>query len=62
MRQGTGHPSANLLGNITVKFVNGVANFTDLAIDLLGEGYIIDFVVTSPLEAANMTQSQFFLK
>lgn len=55
LRSGTGNPSAQLLGNTTIKFVNGWANFTNLAINYFGTGYIIDFNITSPTEGENMT-------
>jgi hypothetical protein len=55
LRSGTGNPSAQLLDNTTIKFVNGWANFTNLAINYFGTGYIIDFNITSPTEGENMT-------
>ena len=55
IRAGTGNPSAQLIGNTTIQFVNGWANFTNLGIDYFGTGYIIDFNITSPDEGENVT-------
>ncbi|XP_061168814.1 fibrocystin-L-like [Saccostrea echinata] len=52
LRNGTGDPAAQLLGERTAKYNNGWANFTDLAISHMGSGYIIDFVVTYPVVAS----------
>lgn len=58
LREGTGsNPSAILEGNLTVQFVNGWANFSNLLITQFGSGYIIDFNVTSPTEGENFTIS-----
>ncbi len=43
---GTGNPSGTLLGTVSVNCVAGVANFTNLAIDLAGTGYTLDFSAT----------------
>ncbi|XP_002740339.1 fibrocystin-L-like [Saccoglossus kowalevskii] len=43
----TGNARAQLLGNTSVVFVNGYANFTNLAITHAGD-YILDFVITVP--------------
>lgn len=40
---GTGTMGASLLGTVTVTASNGVADFTDLAVDLAGTGYTLDF-------------------
>ena len=56
IRQGTGHPDANITGNNTVKFIKGWANFTELSISHSGSGYILDFHVSQP-ESANFRAS-----
>ena len=43
---------ASLIGNTTVTFVNGTANFSGLGIDRMGS-YILEFNITHPAEAAN---------
>lgn len=43
IKGGTGVAGASLLGTTTVYAVNGVATFTDLAIDKLGTGYVLTF-------------------
>ncbi|XP_052063691.1 fibrocystin-L-like [Mytilus californianus] len=55
LRQGTGNPDGVLSGNTTVPFVNGEANFSNLEISHPGMGYIIDFNMTEPIEAENLT-------
>ena len=45
---GTGDPNARLEGNVSVPFVNGTANFTNLAITHNGTGYQILYNVTYP--------------
>ncbi|KAK3107254.1 hypothetical protein FSP39_010348 [Pinctada imbricata] len=52
LRSGSGsNPAATLVGNTTVTFVDGYANFTDLGISHAGSGYILDFEITYPTEA-----------
>ena len=46
--KGSGDPNARLLGNTTVQFVNGTANFSNLAISHNGTGYEILYKVTYP--------------
>eukprot|EP00794_Sanderia_malayensis_P006712 gene6712-7474_t len=46
---GTGDPNAQLIGNTTVEFINGTANFSTLAITHSGNGYRLKFNVTYPL-------------
>ena len=58
IRQGTGHPGANITGNNTVKFQKGWANFTELGISHRGSGYIIDFHISYPDSANFRTSSQ----
>lgn len=58
IRQGTGHPDANITGNNTVKFNKGWANFTELGISHSGSGYIIDFHISYPDSANFRTSSQ----
>ncbi|KAK7105773.1 hypothetical protein V1264_017108 [Littorina saxatilis] len=43
---------ASMIGNTTVTFVNGTADFSGLGIDRMGN-YILDFNITHPVEAAN---------
>ena len=47
-----GNPSAQIIGNTTVDFVNGWANFPNLMINLNGT-YILDFNVIFPAEASD---------
>lgn len=47
LRAGYGDPNAVISGDTTVEFVDGWANFTDIAISHYGE-YILDFNVTTP--------------
>ena len=58
IRQGTGHPGANITGNNTAKFQKGWANFTELGISHTGSGYIIDFHISYPDSANFRTSSQ----
>ncbi|XP_061189118.1 fibrocystin-L-like [Saccostrea echinata] len=52
LRAGSGsNPSATLVGNTTVSFIDGWANFTGLGISHSGSGYILDFKVIDPSEA-----------
>ncbi|XP_060084827.1 fibrocystin-L-like, partial [Ylistrum balloti] len=51
LRLGGSNPSASLTGNLTVEFVNGWANFTDLLITQLGSDFYIDFNLTSPSDS-----------
>lgn len=46
--RGSGDPNARLMGNTTVQFVNGTANFSNLAISHNGTGYEILYKVTYP--------------
>ena len=55
VRDGTGHPSNVLSGNLLVNCSNGWFNFSDLAFSHMGTGYILDFNVTYPPEAENFT-------
>lgn len=43
------------MGNTTVQFVDGWANFTNLGINWFGSDYIIDFNISSPQEGENFT-------
>lgn len=45
----TGDPNARLEGELAVAFINGTANFTDLAISHNGTGYRIDYRITNPV-------------
>ena len=51
IRAGTGHPNATIIGNNTVKFSKGWANFTSLSISYNGTGYILDFHISKPESA-----------
>ena len=53
---GSGDPSAELVGNTTVDFLGGWANFTNLMIDISGT-YIIDFNIVYPNEASHFSIS-----
>jgi len=44
-----GDINAQLLGSTRIAFVNGTANFTDLAISHSGNGYIITYNIVQPL-------------
>jgi hypothetical protein len=44
-----------LIGNTTVQFVDGWANFTNLGINYFGSDYIIDFNISSPAQGENYT-------
>ncbi|KAK3587659.1 hypothetical protein CHS0354_042443 [Potamilus streckersoni] len=54
---GSGYPWAVLNGNVTVSFVNGFANFTDLSISHMGYGYILDFIISAPTVAQHWNLS-----
>ncbi|XP_069115224.1 fibrocystin-L-like [Argopecten irradians] len=51
LRPGGSNPLANLTGNLTVEFVNGWANFTDLLITQFGTDFYIDFDLTVPADS-----------
>ncbi|KAJ8313314.1 hypothetical protein KUTeg_009100 [Tegillarca granosa] len=56
LKDGTGSNSASALtGNDTVQFVDGWANFTDLALSQSGSGFVIEFSIISPASATNYT-------
>ena len=44
----TGPTGAELVNNVTVPFIDGLANFTDLAFSKMGEGYSLQFAITYP--------------
>ena len=60
IRAGTGHPNATIMGNNTVKFNSGWANFTTLSISHNGTGYVLDFHISKPDTANFQTSSQSF--
>ena len=60
IRSGTGDPNATIIGNNTVKFSKGWANFTALSISHNGTGYILDFHISKPDTANFQTSSQPF--
>ncbi|XP_021354106.1 fibrocystin-L-like [Mizuhopecten yessoensis] len=51
LRPGGSNALANLTGNLTVEFVNGWANFTDLLITQFGTDFYIDFTLTVPTDS-----------
>jgi hypothetical protein len=55
IRELTGHPDAVLTGTTTATFTDSIAKFTDLAITHHGNGYILDFNLTSPALAVLQT-------
>jgi hypothetical protein len=60
IRPGTGDPKATIIGNNTVKFKQGWANFTSLAISHNGT-YILDFHISKPDTANFQASSQPFM-
>jgi hypothetical protein len=50
---GAGTTSAVLSGTLTIVVVNGIANFSGLAIDLAGSGYTLTFTSTPALTPVN---------
>ena len=52
-----GDPQATLEGNTTVKFIQGSATFTDLAISHTGSDYVILFNITNPSTSAFSVRS-----
>ena len=57
---GTGDSSARLMGESTVEFINGTANFTNLAVSHKGTGYKLKFDVTYPLNLSFVVESTTF--
>lgn len=57
---GTGDSSARLMGEETAEFINGTANFTNLAISHKGSGYKLKFDVTYPVNLSFTVESQAF--
>ena len=63
IQKGTGDPHAQLEGNVTVTFIDGWANFTDLRITHNGSDYSLVFNVTKPTTAKfNTTSLPFEVK
>lgn len=60
IRGGTGDEGAVLEGNVTIAFVDGWANFTDLSITHNASDYILDFNITKPNSTRFNTSSQPF--
>ncbi|XP_071792804.1 fibrocystin-L-like isoform X2 [Asterias amurensis] len=52
--------SGQLSGNLTVSFISGWANFTDLTMDLTVSGVILDFAVTKPNTSSLAVSSNAF--
>ena len=57
---GTGDSSARLMGESTVEFINGTANFTNLAVSHKGTGYKLKFDVTYPQNLSFVAESAAF--
>ena len=57
---GTGDANAKLIGNTTVEFINGTANFTNLAITHSGTGYKLKFRVSYPANLSFEVESAAF--
>eukprot|EP00795_Rhopilema_esculentum_P009048 gene9048-16692_t len=57
---GTGDAGAQVLGNTTVEFINGTANFTNIAVSHSGTGYKLKFKVSYPLNLTFTVESQAF--
>ncbi len=60
IKAGSGSVYGDLLGNITLPFVDGWVNFTDLAIDNADSDYILDFEITYPNTSTLAVSSQSF--
>ena len=58
---GYGHPSAVLSGTTTVAFVDGWANFTDIAISHSG-AYKLDFNITTPNSNISVSSNFLYVK
>ena len=52
--------SGQLSGNLTVSFISGWANFTDLTMNLTVSGVILDFAVTKPNTSSLAVSSNAF--
>merc|ERR1712156_250567 len=51
----------NVMGNITVPFVGGLATFDGIFVDTRGSGYVFEFAITYPTNTViNATQSNMF--
>lgn len=57
---GTGDRRARLMGEATVDFINGTANFTALSLSHKGTGYKLSFNVTYPVNLSFTVQSEAF--
>ena len=58
IKTGSGSVYGDLIGNITLPFVDGWVNFTDLAIDNADSDYILDFEITYPNTSTLAVSSQ----
>jgi len=51
----------NVMGNVTVPFVGGLATFDGIFVDTRGTGYVFEFILSYPTTATiNATQSNMF--
>ncbi|KAK3740701.1 hypothetical protein QZH41_019065 [Actinostola sp. cb2023] len=60
IRPGTGHSNGTISGTVTIDFVNGWANFTDLKISPSAVGYVLDFTISKPTNVKYNASSQPF--
>lgn len=60
IKTGSGDTAARLRGSVTVPFVDGWANYTDLSIDGSATGYILEFTTSKPKSAKFSASSQAF--
>ena len=60
IKPGTGDPKASIIGNNTIKFSKGWANFSTLSISHNGT-YILDFHISKPDTANFQASSQLFM-
>ncbi|KAJ8026005.1 Fibrocystin-L [Holothuria leucospilota] len=60
LRESSASEGASLSGNTTNSFTNGWVNFTDLAINTTGTGFILDFAIIYPNTSTLSTSSAEF--
>ncbi len=60
IRTGSGSVYGDLIGNITLPFVDGWVNFTDIAVNNANSDYILDFEITYPNASTLAVSSQSF--
>ena len=44
----SGPAGAKLVGSVTVPFINGIAQFSEMVIDTAGDKFVLEFTVTLP--------------